>query len=227
MKILKIFLVFISVLLVGNLSSQWTETTPDTLIVNDSLVFGFEKLTQNQIDSLKLYLVDENGNEVYQAMKTEEGFIFNYLPSSIEYYFKMDNLYQLFTMQELKFLIVLGVIMYGLCQYNKTELAWIFLIFPIIYILIQNGLLYIHVSSAVQNAPKELSNVSQNYGLSGMNMPLLQTQQSSQINQAMNQQIPVAPVQKKEPVKMDQDFSLPKISGSSQSLGGGLEGFNL
>ena len=94
MKILKIFLVFISVLLVGNLSSQWTETTPDTLIVNDSLVFGFEKLTQNQIDSLKLYLVDENGNEVYQAMKTEEGFIFNYLPSSIEYYFKMDNLYQ-------------------------------------------------------------------------------------------------------------------------------------
>ena len=140
---------------------------------------------------------------------------------------KMDNLYQLFTMQELKFLIVLGVIMYGLCQYNKTELAWIFLIFPIIYVLIQNGLLYIHVSSAVQNAPKELANVSQHYGLSGMNMPLLQTQQSSQINQAMNQQIPVAPVQKKEPVKMDQEFSLPKISGSSQSLGGGLEGFNL
>ncbi|MCH1612573.1 MAG: hypothetical protein L7S72_04680, partial [Flavobacteriales bacterium] len=94
MKILKIFLVFISVLSAGNLSAQWTETTTDTLIVNDSLVFGFEKLTQNQIDSLKLYLVDENGNEVYQAMKTEEGFIFNYLPSSIEYYFKMDNLYQ-------------------------------------------------------------------------------------------------------------------------------------
>ena len=92
MKILKIFLVFISVLSVVNLSAQWTGTAPDTLIVNDSLVFGFEKLTQNQIDSLKLYLVDENGNEVYQAMKTEEGFIFNYLPTYGEYYFKMDNL---------------------------------------------------------------------------------------------------------------------------------------
>ena len=69
------------------------DTVPDTLTVNDSLVFGFNKLTQNQIDSLKLYLIDENGNEVYQAMKTEEGFIFNYLPSiSGEYYFKMDNL---------------------------------------------------------------------------------------------------------------------------------------
>lgn len=141
---------------------------------------------------------------------------------------KMENLYQLFTMQELKFLIVLGVIMYGLCQYNKTELAWIFLIFPVIYILIQNGLLYIHVSSAVQNAPKEITNTSQHYGLSGMSMPLMQTQQNSQLNQAMNQQIPVAPIQKKEPSKVQTDFSLPKISGSSQSLGGGdIQGFNL
>ena len=68
------------------------DTIPDTLNINDSLVFNFDKLSQSQIDSLKLYLVDENGNEVYQAMKTEEGFIFNYLPSSGEYYFKMDNM---------------------------------------------------------------------------------------------------------------------------------------
>ena len=92
MKILKTFLVYISVLSAGNLSAKWTDTTPDTLILNDSLVFSFEKLTQNQIDSLKLYLVDKNGNEVYQAMKTEEGFIFNYLPSYGEYYFKIHNL---------------------------------------------------------------------------------------------------------------------------------------
>ena len=85
---------------------------------------------------------------------------------------KMDNLHKLFTMQELKFLIVLGIIMFGLCQYNKTELAWIFLIFPIIYVLIQNSLLYIHVSSAMQNAPQEASFSGNNYGLS-MNPPLL------------------------------------------------------
>ena len=58
MKILKTFLVYISVLSAGNLSAQWTDTALDTLIVNDSIVFCFEKLTQNQIDSLKLYLVD-------------------------------------------------------------------------------------------------------------------------------------------------------------------------
>ena len=141
---------------------------------------------------------------------------------------KMENLYNLYSAQELKFLLVLGVTMYGLCQYNKTELAWIFLIFPVIYVLIQNGLLYIHVSSAVQNAPKEVTNTSQHYGLSGMSMPLLQTQQNSQINQAMNQQIPVAPIPKKDPPKVQSDFTLPKISGSSQLLGGGdIQGFNL
>ncbi len=86
---------------------------------------------------------------------------------------KMDNLHNLFTMQEIKFLIVLGVIMFGLCQYNKTELAWIFLIFPIIYSLIQNGILYIHVSSAMQNAPQEQKPAQgQHYGL-GMNAPLM------------------------------------------------------
>ena len=66
--------------------------TPDTVLLHDSLIFSFDKLTQKQIESIKLYLVDGNGNEVYQASKTEDGFIFNYLPPSGEFYFKMDNM---------------------------------------------------------------------------------------------------------------------------------------
>ena len=46
--------------------------------------------------------------------------------------YKMENLTNLFTLQELILGIVLGVIMYGLCQYNKEDLSWIFLIFPVI-----------------------------------------------------------------------------------------------
>ena len=119
--------------------------------------------------------------------------------------------------------------MYGLCQYNKTELAWIFLIFPVIYVLIQNSLLYIHVSSAIQNAPVASPPMNnQNYGLGGMNLPLLQNQQANQVNPLANQQVPVSTIPKKEPQKMQDDFMLPKISGSSQSLGGGeMPGFNL
>ena len=68
------------------------DNIPDTILVDDSLIFSFDNLSQPQKDSIKLYLVDEYGNEVYQAIKTEEGFIFNYLPPSGEYFFKMDNI---------------------------------------------------------------------------------------------------------------------------------------
>lgn len=68
---------------------------------------------------------------------------------------KMENLYNLYSLNELKFMIIFGLILFGLCQYNKTTLAWVFLVFPVIYVLIQNLIIHIHVSSAVQSAPKE------------------------------------------------------------------------
>ena len=68
---------------------------------------------------------------------------------------KMDNLFNMYTFNEVKFMIVLGITIFGLCQYNKTTLAWVFLIFPIIYCIIQAAIIHIHVSSGVQNAPKE------------------------------------------------------------------------
>ena len=36
---------------------------------------------------------------------------------------KMENLYSLYTMQEFKFMLILGVTMYGLCQYNKNRIS--------------------------------------------------------------------------------------------------------
>ena len=129
---------------------------------------------------------------------------------------KMDNLHKLFTMQEIKLLVVLGVIMYGLCQYNKTELAWIFLIFPVIYTMIQNALIFIHVSSAVQNAPQEQQQQVQNYT---MQAPLLnQGPPKPEINQVAQQ--PRAP-----PVVTSGDFNLAVPSnGGGVSLNGGSFG---
>ena len=139
---------------------------------------------------------------------------------------RMENLYNLYSAQELKFLLTLGVIMYGLCQYNKTELAWIFLIFPVIYVVIQNLLLYIHVSSALQNVPMEDPSMptpmqSQHYGLGmGMAPPLLPGQGPSP---------PKISTQEK-PVDMPStptaEFTLPKITTQSTSMGGGGSQFN-
>jgi hypothetical protein len=64
----------------------------DTLILDDSLMFRFDKLTSDQANNVKLFLVDENGNIIYQAMRTEDGFIFNYLPQDGQYFFKMENM---------------------------------------------------------------------------------------------------------------------------------------
>jgi len=134
---------------------------------------------------------------------------------------KMDNLHNMYMAQELKFLIILGVIMYGLCQYNKTELAWIFLIFPIIYVLLQNVLLYVHVSSAGISAPPEQQMVVQNYGL-GMNAPLMgQGPSPPQLTSTPS------PPREKPVIQQQQsqsDFSLPKLSNTQTSMGGGVFG---
>ena len=66
---------------------------------------------------------------------------------------KMETLFNVHLVHEIKLLIVMGVVIYGLCQYNQVNLAWIFLIFPIIYVLLKNILIFIPVSSANQNAP--------------------------------------------------------------------------
>mgnify|MGYP003682337079 FL=1 len=69
---------------------------------------------------------------------------------------KMDNLYNLYSLNELRYVVVYGLVLFGLCQYNKTQMAWMFLMLPIIYILLQNLIVHIHVVSGVQSAPEEI-----------------------------------------------------------------------
>ena len=133
---------------------------------------------------------------------------------------KMENLYNMFTMQELKFMLVLGITMFGLCQYKKTELAWIFLIFPVIYILIQNALLYVHVSSAVQNAPQRPT-VTQQYGY-GMNAPLLG--QGPSVAVSTQPAVPSVQMKQASPRTQSEEFVHPKTTSQSSSLGFGGAG---
>ena len=116
---------------------------------------------------------------------------------------KMDNLFNLYSLNELKFLIVFGLVLFGLCQYNKTSLAWIFLLFPVIYVIIQNLIVHIHVSSAVQSAPKE-AEVQQ--------MPQYAAQVVPQDTQ-QSKPPPMVPAMKQSP-------DMPVSSRSSQLLGG-------
>lgn len=119
---------------------------------------------------------------------------------------KMDNLYNMYSLNELKFMIVFGIILYGLCQYNKSTLAWVFLVFPVIYLLIQNLIIHIHISSAIQNTPKEidLSQVQQVHGPGAAQVIPQDTQQQPK-------QIVMPPPRSTE---------IPVTSSVSQSMGG-------
>ena len=72
---------------------------------------------------------------------------------------RMDNLYNLYSWNEIKLIIVTGVIIYGLCQYDQVNLAWIFLLSPIVYLMVKNLFAYYYITLAYQNAPKEETNL--------------------------------------------------------------------
>ena len=118
---------------------------------------------------------------------------------------KMENLYNMHSLHEVKLVVVLGAILYGLCQYNQVNLAWIFLIFPIIYIILKNLVVFLPVSMAQQNAPKEVDFAKP-------------TMFEAQVAQATNQ-----PQQVQQQVQQQVEQQVNKeISGMSPPLNGGM-----
>ena len=66
----------------------------------------------------------------------------------------LDQLYALYSWHELKYIIVIGVILYGLCQYKQDTLAWISLTLPVLYLIFKNIYVFSHIFSAQQSPPK-------------------------------------------------------------------------
>ena len=119
---------------------------------------------------------------------------------------KMDNLFNVFSWHEVKMVLVIGVILYGMCQYNQVNLAWIFMFLPVIYLVIKNLMIFLFVSLAHQNAPKSANNVQQHYGMS----PAMQQAMAQTVQQQRVQQPPV-----------DKTINIaPPMSSSLQQLAG-------
>ena len=125
---------------------------------------------------------------------------------------KIDNLLNVYSWHEIKLIIAVGVVLYGMCQYNQVYLAWVFLFVPVIYLVIKNLMLFLYVSLAHQNAPKQATQM-QNYGVP----PAMQ----QAVQQMALQQPPV-----QEPVNKNIDLS-PPMSSSIQQLAGQGNGMQL
>ena len=121
---------------------------------------------------------------------------------------KMDNLFNTFSWHEVKMVLVIGIILYGMCQYNQVNLAWIFMFLPVIYLAIKNLMIFLFVSLAHQNAPKPVTNnLQENYGMP----PAMQQAMAQTIQQQVQQQ----PVDKTINMAPPMSSSLQQLSGQS------------
>ena len=70
--------------------------------------------------------------------------------------FKINNIFTMHMWYEISMLIVLGVVLFGLCQYNQQTLAWIVLFFPIAWYLVKTLLVFNSVSSILRHVPPDV-----------------------------------------------------------------------
>ena len=69
----------------------------------------------------------------------------------------IDNLYSLYSWNEIKYILVMGVVLYGLCQYKQDTLAWVSLSVPLFYLVFKNMYVYSYFFNAQQIEPSHHS----------------------------------------------------------------------
>ena len=146
---------------------------------------------------------------------------------------RMDNLYNIYSWHEVKLIILVGVLLYGLCQHDKQELAWILLLFPLVYIIIKNLMVFFQVSLAQQNVPrkkdvekekeKEKAHIEHSLKkqqiLEEQYRQLQEVQQEQQMQQQQQQQM-----QQQSPINKDIGGLSPPLNDGFGTFGGGVGG---
>ena len=69
--------------------------------------------------------------------------------------FKVNNIFTMHLWQEIVLLILLGVILFGLCQYNQQTLAWVVLFFPLVFQMFKSLLVFNSVHVVQKLAPPD------------------------------------------------------------------------
>tara|TARA_B100001094_G_scaffold161747_1_gene156488 strand:- start:2303 stop:2884 length:582 start_codon:yes stop_codon:yes gene_type:complete len=79
---------------------------------------------------------------------------------------KINNIFTMHAWYEVALLLVLGVVLFGLCQYNQQTLAWIVLFFPLALYVIKTLFIFNSVSSILRHVPPEMPQ-----GIANMPLP--------------------------------------------------------
>ena len=117
---------------------------------------------------------------------------------------RMDNLYNIHSLVEIKLAVVLGVVIYGLCKNNQDYLAWIMMSLPLLYIMAKGFYVFMSVSTGLKNVYNKEHQVQQNImsqrakeqyqmnnrGPSSMDLQKAQIQQLQQLSTSVPQTVP-------------------------------------
>ena len=68
---------------------------------------------------------------------------------------KVNNILTMHMWYEISFIVILGVLLYGLCTYNHENLAWIILFAPLIIYIIKISYVFSSVSTIMKNVPDD------------------------------------------------------------------------
>lgn len=69
---------------------------------------------------------------------------------------KINNIFTMHAWYEIAMLLLLGVVLFGLCQYNQQTLAWIVLFFPLFWYLVKTLFVFNTVSSILRHVPPDV-----------------------------------------------------------------------
>jgi len=145
----------------------------------------------------------------------------------------IDHLYNTYSWHEMKLTIILGVLLYGLCQHDKQDIAWITLMLPLIYIMIKNLMLFHTVSNTQIQVTKHIEKEEQKHMDQQRNEMVRQQHQQQQQQQQHQQHVQQGQMKQKlqEQEKMQQanknDGGLsPPINQSFDTGFNGMNGMN-
>lgn len=68
---------------------------------------------------------------------------------------KINNIFTMHAWYEISMLVILGVVLFGLCQYNQQTLAWIVLFFPLALYIVKTLFVFNSVSSILRHVPQD------------------------------------------------------------------------
>jgi len=126
--------------------------------------------------------------------------------------FKVDNIFTMHIWNEVALLIILGVVLYGLCQYNQQTLAWIVLFFPLALQLFKTLLVFNSVHAIQKMSPPDVPAIG---------VPQVPDPTKGPAPPQLQAQQPVATQQQVEGVRRALEQRTTEISGVNPPLMGG------